>query len=392
MPFDDIIIIYSALTVLLAAGIATTAAFRIIPLSRIRKSAGNMQPEKNLQEGNSMMISVVAYSRDCGDRLRDYLKDLAKQDCEKFETIVVVDSDQPDIQAAVSRISEEFPDVHITFIPPVTYHLGRRKLAFMLGIKAAQGEIVVTTSSSCAIMSESWLREITSGFSDPGTGLILGLALPDPQDDRAAGRLYRQFDSVLSTSLSINAAMHGKPVRGDIFNMAFRRSLFFKINGFSPSNFLHSGENDIFVAGMSRETDTAVCTCKASRLLYSPSGDMKKYWTVEKARRDFTSRYIPRAPFIRSGAASCGLWIATAAAAGMAAIPVPCMAMRIVPAILMLAFWILLSAAYSSAASFLGCRNLRAASVPFCYAYPVANKIFRLRHRKLMRLTYTWRR
>lgn len=337
-------------------------------------------------------ISAVVYSRDCGDRLREYLQELAKQDCGNFETIVVVDSDEPDIQTAVSRMSEEFPDVHMTFIPPVTYHLSRRKLAFMLGIKAAKGEIVVTTSSACTIISESWLREITSGFSDPGTGLVLGLALPDPRADRGAGRLYRQFDTVLSASLSIYAAMRRKPVRGNIFNMAFRRSLFFRINGFSPSNFLHSGENDIFVAGMSRMTDTAVCTNEDSRLFYSPSEDMRKFWTVEKARRDFTSRYIPRGAFIRSGAASCGIWLAAAAAAAMGALPFPCMAMRIVPALLIIALWIFLSAAYSSAAAFLGYSSLRLASVAFSYAYPAVNKIFRLRHRKLMRLTYTWRR
>ena len=239
MPFD--VIIYWALAALLATGAAAAAAFRIIPLFRIRKSAAAMPGQEDPQE-ECGTISAVVYSRDCGDRLREYLQELAKQDCGNFETIVVVDSDEPDIQTAVSRMSEEFPDVHMTFIPPVTYHLSRRKLAFMLGIKAAKGEIVVTTSSACTIISESWLREITSGFSDPGTGLVLGLALPDPRADRGAGRLYRQFDTVLSASLSIYAAMRRKPVRGNIFNMAFRRSLFFRINGFSPSNFLHSGD------------------------------------------------------------------------------------------------------------------------------------------------------
>ena len=76
----------------------------------------------------------------------------------------------------------------------------------------------------------------------------------------------------------------------------------------------------------------------------------------------------------------------------MGALPFPCMAMRIVPALLIIALWIFLSAAYSSAAAFLGYSSLRLASVAFSYAYPAVNKIFRLRHRKLMRLTYTWRR
>lgn len=367
----------------------TGVMLRIVPLWKIGKSDS---PSEDVADEVLPPLSVIVYSHDSGDSLRTYLSELLRQDYPDFEVIVVLDSDDKNLGKTVARIEDNFPGVHATFIPQTTYHLSRRKLAFTLGVKAAKNPIVVTTSSNCRILSDRWLRSIASPFAEESASLVLGLCRLDFTLDRGAGKWYREFCDTLSVCLRLRFAEKGKAFRGDIFNMAFRRDSFFEINGFSSSNFLHTGDDDMFVAEMSARNEVVAVSNPDSRLLYTPDSSVKRYYTITKARYDFTSRYLPRSPFVLSGLASAAGWVAIIGFLGACLFAGLSPLGLAIPLFLLLIFWGLQIAAYRRAASALHDIRLWWAVVPFMLWLPIWNSLHRIRHRDLMRQTYTWRR
>ena len=87
----------------------------------------------------------------------DYLETLCAQDYPDFEVIVVCEATAESIEMLSERVSRRFKNVYVTFIPPGSHNLSRRKLALTLGMKAAKGELVVTTVANASIPSARWL-------------------------------------------------------------------------------------------------------------------------------------------------------------------------------------------------------------------------------------------
>jgi len=395
----DISSIYWLLIAVGFSGMVLLIVFRLVQLWKLRPGAASSSGEEivregTLPEGGSRKVSVVVYSQTSENELKKYLRELFSQDYPDFEVVVVLDTDEADHDSAASRINDDYPDVHVTFVPVETYHLSRRKLAFTLGVKAAEGEFVVITSPMCRIQSRSWLNNLVAPLiSSPDCVLSLGLCVPNRPLESDSGRWYRSFDYLLATSRWISAAANNRPYRGNIFNMAFRRDKFFEIDGFASSNFLHTGDDDLFVCQMSRCGDTAMLAADAdARLVYSPVASPRKQWTVDKAQHDFTSRYLPRSPFLKGALASWGCWLSFAGCVCAMILSANSPIMMILPGLLLLILWGLEIASCRRAARFLGINRLWWSVPPFMLCYPIANRIFRMRHRQLMRLCYTWRR
>ena len=181
-------------------------------------------------------LTVVVYDYARISDIEGYLQSLAAQDYPNFSVVFVSNASAAEARELEEAYATRYPDFHFTFIPPGSHNLSRRKLALTVGIKAAKGEYVLTTLSNCRIPSERWLslmmEPITSGS---GKDICLGISRPDFAQLRGAGKWYRQFDFTVRTAQWLAAATDGRTVRGDGFNLLFRRDLFFDAKGYSQT-------------------------------------------------------------------------------------------------------------------------------------------------------------
>lgn len=383
----------------------------IAGLRPLLRSARSVEPQPFPGEDDTLpwpKLSVIVHTFADADRLPAYLESLLQQDYPDFEVIVVCSANAETTETISEAMAEELKSIpgadgrlYFTFIPPGSRQLSRRKLAVTLGMKAAHGEVCVTTHSNCDIPSPLWLRDMARPFArSSATELALGYTSVRLGSDPGWGRWYRQFDMLVAACSWISMAAARRPYRGDGFNLAMRRQLFFKHKGYARSVYLLPGDDDLFVAECATRTNTALVLSPASILSVDWGEASRRVWTMRKSQYDFTARLLPQRPFINAAIGSLMQWAMPllcigAAVAGWVAGAVPqgwpLWLPTIFASLILLLWWGLCIFAYRRAASRLGAVRLWWAVVPFMIWRPVANIIFRLQHRGTRDKNYNWR-
>lgn len=267
-------------------------------------------------------VSVVVYVG-AGDVswLDDHLPLLLSQDYPDFDIILVADGCDDEGRYSLSKMLPQSPLLRLSFVPEGTRSLSRRKLSLMLGVKASQKEVVLTTNANCRPVSDQWLKLMMRHFvQESGIELVLGYCHPRWRDDKRPGRSYRAYDWLVVSAQWLSGAVGGKPYRGVGQNLAFRRSLFFRHNGYAGSMDLNRGDDDVWVSEVASSSNATVELSPESFVTLC-SRDAKRGHADAKLHRDFTTRFVPtRAPRLAEGVASTANYVRLALLAGAVAV------------------------------------------------------------------------
>lgn len=285
----------------------------------IKRCIDSDTEKETITEDDSLPgVSVIVYDHNDADNLRQNLPYILNQDYPLFEVIVVNDGLSFDDSNIVSEFRVQYPNIYLTFVPEDTRNVSRKKLAIMVGIKAAKYDIIVTTNANCCPQSPNWLKKIVGNFID-GVDVVIGQSSYQFSDDRKAGRWYRLFDSISTRIQYLSYAITGKPYRGTSNNLAYRKQTFFDNKGFSRSMNLHYGDDDIFVSEIAYDSNTRVELSEES-ILTTKYHDIAKMHSELKMRYDFTSRYIDTSAFMATGLISAVYYLNFATIAALAAL------------------------------------------------------------------------
>lgn len=336
--------------------------------------------------------SVIAYTPEDGELLDEFIEMVCAQDYPDFELILVLDAGAETRAMFVEKYAS-IPNIYLTFVPPGSQNLSRRKLAITLGMKAAKGDVAVITTSICHIPCARWLSGIMAPFEESKfTEVVLGYCHPDSEGATGLKGRYRNWYSGITSMQWIGYALSGHPYRGDGFNIAFRRSLFFDHKGYARTINLHNGDDDLFVSEISNASNTKMVLLPSTRLTAMWGTLASKRWIDNRERYDFTSRWLPRGAFRRAGMLSLMQWVFIAGATACALFSAP----NLIPAIFSLIAIVLFFTAeiivYRKACSVTASRRLWFTIPLFMLWKPIGNFIFRWRHRRERIKNFTWRR
>ena len=272
-----------------------------------RRASQCSSPRPGEPDSGLPSVSVIVYCHNDAPGLRQALPYLLNQDYPEYEVIVVNDGMIIDDSNVIAEFRRQFSNLYETFVPGDTRNVSRRKLALMVGIKAAKHEVIVTTNANCHPTSSLWLRAMCRNFA-PGTDVVIGQSVYNHHCDRSDGHRFRAFDSLCSRALFTAWAIAHKPYRGTCDNLAYRRSTFFAVKGFSKSMNLHYGDDDIFVSEIASRANTAVELSPES-LIVTTYDDPARALREQKYRYDFTSRYIRTHAFTVERAMAAIYWL-----------------------------------------------------------------------------------
>lgn len=382
-------------------GLSLLAALWIITVGlralRLTGSCGDSEISENRDHsencGDSPFVSVIVYSAE-PSRLEKFIDQLESQTMTDREIIIVNDAGHE----ATAALAERYADhkgLYFTFMPVDSRNVSRLKLAYTLGIKAARGEVVLTTSSDCTIPSDNWLAQMTAPLKDSEfTDIVLGFCKFDCSA-YGSSRWWREFEEVTTASQWIASALDGHPYRGDRHNLAFRRRLFFEQDGYSATNHLHTGDDDIFIAAIAEAGNTRVVLSPESIMEYHPERGASEIWTDRKIRYRFTAQWLPRRSFRIASWTRFMQWLAIsgAVAAGTTGWCVWQSPWESVAGgLTLICLWGFDIAAYRRAASRLGLTRLWWSVVPFMLWQPVAGLLFNLSHHSERNINFTWQK
>lgn len=233
---------------------------------------------------SSTPVSVVICARNEAANLREYLPAVLKQDYPDFEVIVVNDCSDDDSDMVLSELKSRFSHLKISTIhkDPRFHH--NKKLAQLIGIKAAENEILLFTDADCRPESDQWLRLMTAHLSEERE-FVLGYG--GYLAENGLLNKYIRYDTMFIAMQYLGMAMRGRPYMGVGRNLAYKKSLFMNRNNFSSHYHIPSGDDDLFVNANATPGNTAVETTTGSRTWSVPAKNFSEL--MKQKRRHMTT-------------------------------------------------------------------------------------------------------
>lgn len=338
-------------------------------------------------------VSVIVDSIVDEETLEVFLQAVSTQTYPDYEVIVICDATAEATAILNERFAEKYPRVYVTFIPPGSHNVSRHKLALTIGIKAAKGDIIVTTVANAVIPSDDWISLITTPIiASRRIELSLGLSRFDYGDMPATSRGYREFVTTLTDIRWVAAADAHRPYRGDGYNLAFRKDLFFRNKGYAQTIFLHSGDDDLFIHQVATSENTAVVLESDSILTILWPGATSRVWKLRKSQYEFTSRWLPCGPFVKAGLTSTMQWLIPALGTAAALIALPSLIAVMAAVVIWITFISFEASFYAKAAPRIGSHKIFW-RVPLFWLYkPIGNAFLRISQRDTRFKFYTWQR
>jgi cellulose synthase/poly-beta-1,6-N-acetylglucosamine synthase-like glycosyltransferase len=193
-----------------------------------------------------MKVSVIIAARNEERNIGPLLDSLASQDYPRDLTEVIVVDDGSE-EGTASR-AEDFILKHGLTQWKVLKRKGddgkgSKKDAITLGVKAAQGEIILVTDADCSL-SPGWITSLISRFGDEQTIMVAG-----PVAIQGAEGLEGKFQTLEFLGLvasGAGAVGAGQPFLCNGANLAYRKAAFLEVDGYRGNERFRSGD-DVFL-------------------------------------------------------------------------------------------------------------------------------------------------
>lgn len=388
--------------VLLAGAAACVTGFlpmRIVSRTPLKQPARETAREDAPKsKATPLKVSIIALSAPESDPT-EFIKSVTEQDYEDYELIIVHESTLKNNETYAERYAwrpaeKELQygcrDVKFCFYPPGAHAISHKKLALSIGIKAASGDVILTTNTACEIPSRMWLSGIMRHFTQD-VDFVLGYARYDYDALPPLGKAQNRFNHIMTSGQWLSAALSGTPVRGDGYNLAYRRDMFFRSKGFADTNDLMNGEDDIFVAANANGKNVEVELSEETVVTPSFGEETAKMFADARDRYRFTASRLPRQPFVRQGVASACQWLMLIAGAAAAVYGFPDIMPLVIVTLIFAAVWFVEALTYKKLAETLGDSRSWGLAPLFLLWRPIDNMMFDLSRRGRKFTNYTLR-
>ena len=175
--------------------------------------------------------SIVVPVRNEGTEIGSLLEDLQKQDYpeDQYEIIIVNDHSTDHTAEVVNSYATRYASIRLIELEAGEYG---KKSAIEKGVRQAQYEIIVSTDGDCRA-SSGWLGHILTAFGRPGTRMVAGPVLLEPDSGFFQAMQSLEFLSLMG--VSGGSAGLGSPIMCNSANLAYLREDFL--------SYLKNGQN-----------------------------------------------------------------------------------------------------------------------------------------------------
>lgn len=225
---------------------------------------------------NHEPISIIIAAKNEAENLKQFLPSVLEQDRDVMEVIVVNDGSTDHTAKVLYEFSEQYPFLKIINLEK---SVGKKR-ALTQAIQLAQYDLLLFTDADCKPVSNKWAAEMASNFTE-GVEIVLGYGGYFTQK----GWLNKliQLDTATIAARYAGFTIWGKPYMGVGRNLAYRKSLWEKVNGFSSHDDLPYGDDDLFIMEAADKYNTRLCF-HPHAFTHSVPKENGKEWRQQKLR------------------------------------------------------------------------------------------------------------
>ena len=232
-------------------------------------------------------VSVVICARNEYENLKKNLPFILNQDYPDFEVVVVNHTSDDDSLYLLRDFQKEYSHLSIVKIEKDLNFFSGKKFPLSIGIKSAKYEVLLLTDADCCPSSNQWIRMMVSSYNAQ-TSIVLGYS--GFYKDKGFANIMQRFN-VFHTALQyFSLALAGMPYMGVGRNLSYKKSLFYKVNGFISHYSLESGDDDLFINQVAMRKNTRYCLHPDS-FTFSHAKKGFNEWIRQKRRHLSTGRH-----------------------------------------------------------------------------------------------------
>lgn len=206
-----------------------------------------LENSKNTKINN---ISVIIAARNEEEHLLNLLDSLIAQNYpqENYEIIVIDDRSEDNTSDIVKEFQSKNHNITLLQIKDESKHLLGKKGALDKGIRTAKYDILAFTDADC-VPTKNWLKQINQHFADD-TDIVAGYSYV-----KYKNRFFEFLKNLERSSIfAVIAGSFGWNwgITITAGNMAYRKELFFKADGFGNIGKIRSGDDILLIQKMGR--------------------------------------------------------------------------------------------------------------------------------------------
>ncbi len=248
-------------------------------LKDVLRGLKNLKPCE-CKKGNEY-VSVIVPFRNESENILTSLKSLSGQNYPKnrFEIIFVNDSSEDDSLHKLLNTNKG-ENIKVLSIPIEFGVNSNKKRAVNYGIENSKGEIIVTTDADC-VHQKNWLNSLLQCMNEQ-TGFISGPVVFE-EDSSLFSKIQKlEFAGLVLTGAGLIGI--NKPIICNAANIAYRKKVFYDVNGFNDKNNLSSGDDEILMQKIREKTKYKIkfCPDKESIVKTSSNGDLSQFYNQRK--------------------------------------------------------------------------------------------------------------
>lgn len=232
-------------------------------------------------------VSVIVCARDEYHNLQHNLPILLEQDYDKYEVVVVNHGSEDDTAFLLRELELKYPRLKVVNVAQDLNFFSGKKFPLSIGIRSATYELLLFTDADCKPAGTDWVRKMASNFSGK-TEIVLGYGAYAHEPGLL--NLLIRFDTLRIALNYLGFARARMPYMGVGRNLAYRKSLFFRQNGFISHYNLPSGDDDLFVNKAANNHNTRIEIRPGSATISRPKRTMAQ-WLRQKRRHMTTGAH-----------------------------------------------------------------------------------------------------
>lgn len=240
------------------------------------------QPFKNIP------ISIIVCAKNEEENLSKLIPELLLQEYPEFEIVLINDGSTDKTLEIMESFRTLKSNIKIVNVKSNEAFWGNKKYALTLGIKASSYDFLLFTDADCIPNSNQWIKIMASHFSNK-TSIIIGYGSYKKQAGSLLNKLIR-FETLLTAIQYFSYAKIKIPYMAVGRNLAYRKELFYGVNGFISHLKVKSGDDDLFINEVATHVNTDICFSKKSFTTSEPKKTLKA-WFDQKRRHISTVKY-----------------------------------------------------------------------------------------------------
>jgi len=248
-------------------------------------------PLDDVREHPLEPLSVILYSRNALESLKNHLQKIIEQDYPDFEVIVVDDRSWDGTADFLSEYVKKTVRVKVVTIREGEKFIAGKKFAVTMGIKAASYDWLVLTEAGCFPASSNWLKGMQQP-ADPEVEIILGYS--PCQKRKGWFNVMLRLDTFFTAVNYLSFAWKGMPYMGVGRNLAYKKSLFFSRKGFAAHMHISAGDDNLFVNKHADKRNTEIRIHPDTQVWSEANFSLMHYLRQRKARQEAQKLYQQR--------------------------------------------------------------------------------------------------